>query len=377
MTIASKIFPLAAIAAQFQIEGRFLDAAPWGGGHINDTYVSRFQVDGQVVRYTHQRINHYVFRQPDWVMDNIRRVTEHLRRRVLAQGGDPRRETLTLVPALAGGWFYPTDDGDYWRTYEFIAEARTYETADDPHLIYSASRAFGNFQKLLADLPGERLHETIPNFHHTPRRLAAFQQALAADVKGRASLARPEIDFVLQRQADTRVVIDLLERGTLPERITHNDTKLNNVLIDDRTRQGICVLDLDTVMPGTVLYDFGDAVRAGACTAAEDEPDLQRVRFDLERYTQLARGYLDAARDFLTPTEIEYLPFGGRLITLEQGIRFLTDYLNGDIYYKTQREHHNLERARTQLKLVAEMERQAARLDEIVQAYANRLASDL
>jgi len=353
----------------FQLEGKFLELAPWGSGHINDTYASSFRVNGKIVRYVHQWINHYVFKDPVRVMENIERVLSFIRQRVIANGGDPAREVLTLVAASDGRSFYQTPQGDFWRTYTFIDSAHTYDTAENIQYVYSASKAFGNFQKLLGDLPGGRLHETIPDFHHTRKRFDTFVRVLEADPACRARLVKPEIDFILQREDETSLVIDLLANGQIPERITHNDTKLNNVMIDDRTGEGICVIDLDTVMPGSVLYDFGDSVRIGASTAAEDEPDLSRVGFDLARFEALAQGYLDAVRDFLSPIEIEHLAFSARLITLEQAIRFLGDYLNGDVYYKIHYPNHNLDRARTQIKMIAEMERQEEAMNTIVNRY--------
>ncbi len=353
----------------FQLEGEYLDIMPCGTGHINDTYASSFRVGSKIVRYVHQWINQYVFKEPIQVMENIERVTGYIRQRVISAGGDPAREGLTLVPAVDGRSYYQTSQGDFWRTYIFIDGARTYDTAENIQNVYSASKAFGNFQKLLGDLPGGRLHETIPDFHHTRKRFDAFMRALESDPLRRARSVKSEIDFILQREGETSVVVDLLASGKIPERVTHNDTKLNNVMIDDRTGAGICVIDLDTVMPGSVLYDFGDSVRIGASTAAEDEPDLSRVGFDLKRFEWLTRGYLDAVCDFLSATEIEHLAFSARLITLEQGIRFLGDYLNGDSYYKIHHSHHNLDRARTQLKMIAEMERQAEAMETIVNRY--------
>jgi hypothetical protein len=353
----------------FQLEGEFLEIAPCGSGHINDTYASRFRLNGKIVQYVHQWINQHVFKDPVRVMENIERVTGYIRQRVTEAGGDPARETLTLVPASDGRSYYQTPQGEFWRTYLFIDGARTYDTAENIHHVYSASKAFGNFQKLLGDLPGGRLHETIPDFHHTRKRFDTFLRALETDPARRACSVKPEIDFILQREAETSVVVDLLASGQIPERVTHNDTKLNNVMIDDRTGEGVCVIDLDTVMPGSVLYDFGDSVRIGASTAAEDESDLARVGFDLGRFEWLTRGYLDAARSFLSATEIEHLAFSARLISLEQAIRFLGDYLNGDVYYKIHHPLHNLERARTQLKMVAEMEQQADAMEIIVKRY--------
>ena len=356
----------------FQLEGKLLELAPCGSGHINDTFASSFRVNGKTVRYIHQWINHHVFKDPVRVMENIERVTQYIRQRVIDHGGDPAREGLTLVPTSDGRSFYQTPQGDFWRTYAFIDGARTYDTAENIHYVYSASKAFGKFQRLLANLPGGRLHETIPDFHHTRKRYNTFVHILETDPVCRARGVKQEIDFILRREDETSVVVDLLESGQIPERVTHNDTKLNNVMIDDRTGEGICVIDLDTVMPGSVLYDFGDSVRIGASTAAEDEPDLSRVGFDLARFEALTQGYLETARDFLNPVEIEHLAFSARLITLEQAIRFLGDYLHGDVYYKIHHPNHNLDRARTQLKMIAEMERQEEAMNTMVKQYLNR-----
>ena len=357
------------IVSHFQLEGQLLDATPYGTGHINDTYVSRFQTDQGVARYIHQQLNQNVFREPEKLMENIERVTRHARGRVIASGGDPQRETLNLVSTVDGQSFYRSSEGDIWRTYLFIDGCRTYDKVEDMRHVYSAANAFGNFQRLLSGLPGKRLHETIPNFHHTRKRFDAFVQALESDVKNRAASVKAESDFILKRKADVSVVVDMLAQGRLPGRVTHNDTKLNNVLIDERTGQGVCVIDLDTVMPGSALYDFGDLVRTGASAALEDELDLAKVQFDLGLFGRLAHGFLDATRDILTPTEIDYLPFGAKLITLEQALRFLGDYLNGDVYYKVRRSNHNLERTRTQIKLVVEMERNMDRMSSLVDQY--------
>jgi Ser/Thr protein kinase RdoA (MazF antagonist) len=338
----------------------------YGGGHINDTY-RLIQQDGALCHnYILQRINHYVFKRPDHVMENIERVTRYARERILAAGGDPRRRVLTLVPAHDGRSFTLDERGNTWRVYLYIDGASLYQAAPNLNVLYSAARSFGEFQVLLADLPGDRLHETIPDFHHTRKRFAAFQEALRADKAGRAASVKPEIDFILKREADASVVIDLLEQGRLPERVTHNDTKINNVLIEESSGEGLCVIDLDTVMPGSALYDFGDMVRAGAASAAEDEPVTDKAGIDIDRFTQLARGYADAVRDLLVPLEWELLAFSARLITFEQGIRFLGDYLNGDIYYKIHRPGQNLDRARTQLKMVAEMEKHMGLMESVI-----------
>ncbi len=359
------------ILSNFQLEGRLIEVKANGSGHINETYVSRFQTGKQEQRYIHQWINHHVFKEPPKVMENIERVTCYLQEKIAEAGGDPTRETLTIVPAVDGCSYYQTPQGDYWRTYTCIEGARTYDQVEELRHVYNASRAFGNFQKLLSDLPGGRLHETIPDFHHTRKRFETFERILEADRCQRAAGVKAEIDFILERQEQTGKVVDLLAQGMLPERVTHNDTKLNNVMIDAQSGEGICVIDLDTVMPGSVLYDFGDSVRIGASSAAEDERDLSKVCFNIEMFEMLARGYLDSAREFLTPLELELLPFSARLITLEQAIRFLGDYLNGDVYYKTHRPGHNLDRARTQIKMVAEMEANSDQMEAITHRYGS------
>ena len=357
------------ICGSFAIEGRWISSCPIPSGHINDTYCSEFDDSGRRVKYVNQRINHLVFREPAKLMENIERVTRFAREQILDAGGDPSRETLTIVPALDGKSFYRAPEGGYWRMFRYIDGARTYDRVEDIRHVYSASKAFGNFQKMLSRLPGGRLHETIPDFHQTRKRYEAFLGALEADPVNRAAGVRPEIDFVLGHEEDCSLVVLGLAAGRIPERVTHNDTKLNNVMIDDRTGEGVCVIDLDTVMPGSVLYDFGDSVRLGAATAAEDERDLGKVGFDLGLFDRLAAGYLDAARDFLVPSETALLAFSAKLLTLECGIRFLTDHLKGDVYFKIHREGHNLDRCRTQFKMVAEMERRMADMDAVVHRY--------
>lgn len=368
--VSTQRHDLRQVASQFRIEGHFLDAAPYGSGHINDTYASRFEQDGRVVRYIHQRINHTIFKEPEKLMENIERVTDYARSQIIAAGGDPLRQTLTLIPTIDGRSFFKSAEGNYWRTYVFIEGARTYDQVEDVRHVYAANKAFGEFQKMLATLPGKRLHETIPGFHDTAKRFEAFKKALETDALNRACEVKEEIDFVLARESDTSVIVDLLASGGLPERVTHNDTKLNNVMIDDITGEGVCVIDLDTVMPGSALYDFGDSVRIGASTAPEDERDLSKVTVDLGMFERLTAGYLDATRSFLTPREIELLSFSARLMTFECGMRFLADHLSGDVYFKIHRENHNLDRCRTQFKMVAEMERLADRMEAIVRACA-------
>ncbi len=361
---------VAQVVSHFQFQGEYLRAHPYGFGHINDTYAAYFrQADGATRRYLLQRINHNVFKNPPQLMQNIQRVTSHLRKKIAAAGGDPDRETLTLIPTTNSQSYLLTDEGNYWRAYIFIEGAKTYEEVVHLAHYYNASKAFGRFQQLLADFPAEQLYETIPDFHHTAQRLQAFTAALEKDAKNRAQSVRPEISFVQQRAEETAVLINLLEQGKLPQRVAHNDTKFNNVMIDDQTGEGVCVIDLDTVMPGLALYDFGDSVRSGTNPAAEDERDLSKVWTDLTIFDRFAHGYLEIARDFLTATEIEYLPFSAKLMTLECGMRFLTDYLSGDVYNKIHRENHNLDRCRTQFKMVQDMEDKLEQMVQIVERY--------
>jgi Ser/Thr protein kinase RdoA (MazF antagonist) len=358
------------LVRHFQFEGDFLDAFPCGNGHINDTYEVRLQrADGLPRRYILQRINHHVFRDPPGLMHNIEAVTSHLRKKVVGAGGDPERETLNLIPTVDGETLHTTPDGDYWRAYVFIEGAQTYEVVQGPEFVYNAAQAFGKFQRLVGDFPARQLHETIPGFHDTGARFQAFIESVERDARNRAQSAAAEIQFAEARAEHTSVLVDLLEQGDLPQRLTHNDTKFNNVMFDNETGKGVCVIDLDTVMPGLSLYDFGDAVRSGANTAAEDERDLSKVSFDLGVFEQYLHGYLDSADDFLTPLEVAHLPFAARLMTFECGLRFLTDYLDGDVYFKTDRPRHNLDRCRTQFKMLHDMERDFDQMEKILEGY--------
>ena len=355
------------VASGFHFGGKIVSAAPYGSGHINDTFLTLVEIAGQQRRFILQRINHQVFKQPDLLMENVARVCAHAHAKLRAAGtGDAHRRALRLIPTHQGKAWHVDPSGNRWRCYDFIEGATGHDVVRSPAQAEAAAKAFGAFQSLLADLPGERLHETIPDFHHTPSRFARFQAALAKDSHGRAAAAGPEIAFALARAGEVSVVVDALRAGSLPERVTHNDTKLNNVLLDDVTQEGVCVIDLDTVMPGSALYDFGDLVRTSTSPAAEDETDLSLVRMQLPMFAALVRGYLSSARGFLTPREKELLPFAGKLITFEIGLRFLTDWLEGDTYFKIKRPAHNLDRCRTQFKLVASIEEQLPAMREIV-----------
>jgi hypothetical protein len=353
----------AAAARLFQIHGTLTGIAPYGSGHINDTYCGVFEQAGARTRTILQRINHHIFKNPPALMENIQRVTAHLAKQVAGEP-DCGRRVLTLIPACDGRMWAMDAEDSYWRAYRFIEGCRSYDAVETAEQAYQAARAFGRFQRLLADLPAPRLHDTIPDFHHTPKRFGALEQAIAADAAGRAGAAKAEIEFALARKA---IVRGLLDAG-LPERVTHNDTKFNNVLLDDTTGEGVCVIDLDTVMPGLAPYDFGDMVRTTTSPAMEDEQDLSKVRMEFPMFEALARGYLSTAGSFLTKAEKNSLAFSGKLITFEIGIRFLTDYLAGDTYFKVHREGHNLDRCRTQFKLVESIEQQQEEMERLVES---------
>lgn len=365
-----KQFDFTEIVHNISFEGNFLEAKPHGCGHINDTFVVYFdRNDGKKQRYILQRINHHVFTSPEKLMENINNITSFLRKKIVMAGGDPERETLNLIPAKNNKFYYKSSDGDYWRGYYYIEGASTYQTVTKPEHFYCAGKAFGRFQSLLSDYPAEELHVTIPDFHNTKKRFEKFLEAVDNDIANRAACAKDEIAFVENKAEEASLLVEMLENGELPVRVTHNDTKLNNVLIDDITSQGICIVDLDTAMPGLSLYDFGDSIRSGANTADEDERNLDKVCMDLHLFEEFTRGFLEAAGDFLTPTELDYLHLSAKIITFECGMRFLTDFLNGDTYFKVHREGHNLDRARTQFKMVRDMEIKFDSMYEIVNRY--------
>ena len=293
-------------------------------------------------------------------MENIVGVTKFLGPKVETDG------TLTVIPTLDGKYLFHDEFDNYWRVYKFIDDATAYQQIEQEEDFYTCGLAFGEFQQMLADYPAESLHETILNFHNTPSRFADFKKALAEDKMGRAKDVQAEIDFVLARECKADAIVSKLESGEIPWRVTHNDTKLNNILIDNATGKAKCVIDLDTVMPGAAAYDFGDCIRFGASTAAEDETDLSKVEMDIHLFEVFAKGYLSTANKFLGVAEKDSLVTGAYLMTLECGVRFLADYLNGDVYFKIHRENHNLDRCRTQFKLVADMEAKEARMREIV-----------
>lgn len=345
-------------------------AMRYGHGHINDTFCVHTQPEDDCCRcFILQRMSAAAFRHPEQLMSNIVGITEHLGRKVREAGGDRSREAMEVVKTKTGKSYFTDSNGGAWRVFPFVTDTCCYQQAETAELFEKSARAFGRFQHMLSDYPAQTLFETIPHFHDTEDRLNKLKKAIAEDVMGRAAECGAEIKFAMARQADCSVVLQAQRDGILPLRVTHNDTKLNNVLIDKRTGDGICVIDLDTTMPGLSVNDFGDSIRFGANHSAEDEMDLSKVNFDMELFEVYARGFIDGAQGSLTKAELEYLPWGARLMTLECGIRFLTDYLEGDSYFHVRYPGQNLNRCRTQFKLVRDMEAQFDRMAAVIGKY--------
>jgi len=358
------------ISKRFQIYGEILHAETLKIGHINETYSATYSQGGTRVRYIHQKINKNVFKNPAAVMDNVMRVTTHIRRKLEAQSTrDHTRRSLIVIPTRDGKSYFLNGDDGVWRTFLFIEGVETFEAVQSPDQAYQAGRAFGEFQRLLVDLPGGRLFETIPDFHNTRKRFSAFQAAVKNDHYNRAKEAKPEVDFALKRQPLVDVILNAMAKGKIPERITHNDTKFNNVMMDVLTGEAMCIVDLDTVMPGCALYDFGDMVRTTTSPTLEDEQDLTQVKMQMPMFKKLAQGYWSSAGHFLTKAEKSHIAFSGKLISFEIGLRFLTDFLSGDTYFRIHRPTHNLDRCRTQFKLVESIERQ----EEAMQKFVDKL----
>ena len=361
---------LTEVIAAYDLPKTLMGAVRYGSGHINDTYCLVCQPQqGKAIRFILQGLSVAAFPRQDELMENFIGVTSHLSKKIEAAGGDVMRETLNLVPTRDGKPYYTDSTGRVWRLTHYVENTVCLQKAT-PDLFEASARAFGRFQWLLADYPAETLHETIVNFHNTEDRFAKFLATLEADKLGRAKDVAEEVKFAMDRKADCSVAVNALREGKLPLRVTHNDTKLNNVLIDEDSQEGVCIIDLDTTMPGLSIYDFGDSIRFGANHSAEDEKDLSKVNFDIELYKRYTRGYLEGAKGGLTQTELEYLPWGAKLMTLECGIRFLTDYLDGDNYFHIHYPEQNLDRCRTQFKLVADMEAQWDEMHEIVKEIA-------
>lgn len=360
-------------AAMFDFGGEVTSVVPYGNGHINDTYAVTCSLAGGSVRFILQRLNPVVFPDRAGLMRNMIAVTGFLRKAVIRDGGDPERECLRLIPLKDGSPYLTDESGDVWRATQFIENTDAYLVAESPEMFASAGEAFGKFMARLGGFDASSLFEVIPRFHDTPDRYARFLASLERNAAGRMDEAKDEIAFVRERGGGCSVITDALERGEVPVRVTHNDTKLNNVLIDTATKEAVCVIDLDTVMPGSMLYDFGDAVRVGCSTAKEDERDLSLVDFDLGLFRAFTEGYLAGAGRSVTVAELGLLPDAARLMTFECGMRFLTDFLDGDTYFKTAYPEHNLVRARTQFKLVRTMERLRPEIVRAVKAAAKQV----
>ncbi|MFC2097261.1 phosphotransferase enzyme family protein [Bacteroidota bacterium] len=353
----------------FCIRGTFESGEAYGSGHINDTFLVKTKEEN-VPDYILQRINHNIFKNVPALMDNIGRVTRHIRKKLIEiPGSDPDREGLTLIPTDDGKDYYKDENGNFWRTYIFISNNRSYDIVDSPEKAYEGGKAFGKYQAMIADLPGEPLHETIPDFHDISVRLNTFFEILEKNSVNRAKLVKEELTFVKERAEEMKRILHLGREGKIPLRITHNDTKFNNVLLDENDKK-LCVIDLDTVMPGYVHYDFGDSIRTSTNTGAEDEKDLSKVNMDINLFEAYTKGFLEETNFFLNQCEKENLAFAGKLFPFIIGLRFLTDYIDGDNYFKIHHEHHNLQRAKAQFKLLLSMEEQFVEMQNIVRKYA-------
>lgn len=357
-----------AVASHFALGSTPVRVKELTAGNINVTYRLDMAEDKTAPRYVLQRINTAAFKDPVSLMENIGLVTAHIRQSYEAEGMNPARRVLTFVEADNGTLLYEDAEGGAWRCYVYVDDVTAYDAIESAALFREAGVGFGEFQTRLADFPAEKLAETIPGFHNTARRFETFMASVEKDAAGRAASVADEIEFFASRKELMSSIVDRLG-GELPLRVTHNDTKLNNVMLDEVTHEGVCVIDLDTVMPGSMLYDFGDALRFGASTGAEDETDLSKIEFDLTYFEAFTKAFLEEVGGDITPRERELLSFSALLLTLECGIRFLTDYLNGDTYFRIHREHHNLDRCRTQFKLVADMEKKLDQMDAIVAKY--------
>ncbi len=360
------------ITEKFAVTGEYLTSTPYGSGHINDTYKVTTVDEGQEYNYILQKINTKVFRNPEGLMQNYAGVTEYLSGVISANGGNPLREALSLVKTLDGKDFYVSDNGEYYRMLVFVENSMSYDKVETPKQFYDSALAFGKFQNMLRDYPAERLFETIPDFHNTEARYKALMDAYIEDRVNRASEVSSEIEFAKSRCALASTFENARREGRLPLRVTHNDTKLNNILFDKDTGEALCVVDLDTIMPGYAINDFGDSIRFGATTALEDEVDLSKVNFDIELYEIYVKGFLLGSRGGLSDSELELMPYAAIMMTFECGMRFLTDYLSGDTYFKISRTKHNLDRARNQFKLVSDMEANFDKMCEIVKKYSHK-----
>ena len=358
------------IIENFYVKGELVSCEPYGEGHINETFLAVMNDGGKKVNYIVQKINTSLFKDVDKLMSNIVSVTEFARKRITEKGGDPNRESLTVVMTKDDKpYYYDKESDGTFRVYIFITDAVAYQIVEKPEHFYQSALAFGNFANLLADFDASKLYEILPDFHNTEKRYNDFINAVKSDKFKRAAGVKDEIEFFTQRKDYASKIVDLLHSGKMPLKVTHNDTKLNNVLIDAHTDKYVSVIDLDTIMPGSICYDFGDSIRFGCNTGAEDEKDLTKVNFDINLFETYAKGYLGALGNSVTAVEKDNLAFGAILMTYECGMRFLADYLDGDVYFRVHREGHNLDRARTQIKLVSDMENSFDKMKKIIEKY--------
>lgn len=363
---------LANIMDNFNHEGEFISAEQLTAGNINKTYLLNFKDEnGDVTKYILQQLNTNVFKKPVEVMENIISTTSYLKKEIEKIDKSSERRVLIFVTNKQGEPYYQDENGGFWRSYVYIDNATAYDSVENPKDFFKAGQTFGKFQKLLSNFPAETLHETIPNFHNTPVRFETFKKAIDENLGNRKDLVENEINFILEREDKASKIMDLMNSKQIPIRVTHNDTKFNNILIDDLTGEAICVIDLDTIMPGSALFDYGDAIRYGTCTGAEDEEDLSKIDMDLDLFEEFTKGFVIETKDFLTNEEIKLLPLGAYTMTLELAVRFLTDYLDGDKYFKVTKPNHNLIRAKTQIKLTDIMEKNMDKMNEIVNKYLN------
>lgn len=352
----------------FRFAGRYNHAEEFSSGNVNNTYHLYYDLtDGSTTEYVLQQINTYAFKNPEEVMCNIVRVTEYLRSTMEAAGESTDNRVLTCIPTLKGEYMHRDGEGNYWRAYCYIHDAIAYDRVERPEHFYEAGRAFGEFQRILSDFPVSELYDTIPYFHDTRRRFYAFVAAIANDKAGRAGGLEAEIDFFFDRRKMMSEIVKRIDTGEIPLRVTHNDTKINNIMIDEHTGRAVCVIDLDTVMAGSALYDYGDAIRYGACTAAEDEPDVTKIGLDLELFREFTAGFLSEIGDLLTEEELACLPLSIKVMTCELAMRFLTDYLDGDLYFKVNSPDHNLIRAHAQMRLLEDIEEKYESICRITQ----------
>ncbi|MBR3737441.1 MAG: aminoglycoside phosphotransferase family protein [Eubacterium sp.] len=355
--------------SNFRFDGELVSVKEFGSGHINKTYIAKYKNGENEQKYVVQKVNNGVFKNVDELMDNVFAVTSYLRKKVRENGGDENRETLHFIKTLDGGKYYKCADGSFYRAYVFVKDSVSFDFAKNSDMFKSSGIAFGRFQKMLGDFNADSLYETIENFHNTSWRYEnEFIPALEMDVKDRAKYCADVINFLVERKDKMGILVDLINEGKIPLRVTHNDTKLNNVMFDEKSLECVCVIDLDTVMPGLALYDFGDAIRFGANTAADDEKDLSKVSLNLEYFKAFAEGFLSECGDTLNQCEKDHLAFSAWLLTVELVMRFLTDYLNGDVYFKTEYSEHNLVRARNQMKLALSMEEHMEEMKDIIKS---------